>query len=228
MTCILAVALLQNCATSSFHDTEAFDEMVFGAAIDDEESDREPLASLARWDVPVRVRFAVMPDGRFIRLTETILNELQTITEHDLRLAQPGETANLVVIPGDPRLLERELTRMGARVAGYEASSAAYGFCWSTHWVAQNRIIRGLLYIASEESFSGEAEGALESCYRHELGHVMGLRFHAEHSYSVMGPLRTVRHYTQADRAVLNALYAPQISPGMARDDVLKFLSERQ
>ena len=226
---LIAIVLpVGGCQTTNAGDRKvsAFDELVFGVTetTEGELSAADPAIRVTRWHVPLRAHFAHPPPAPVAELGALVLAELAAITGHDLAMAAPGSRANVALVYGDPALLVRTLRAMGARIAGYEASSAAYGFCWSTHWHAAGEIRRAVVYIADAGVMPDEKPGAIAACLRHEMGHVMGLRFHAERSYSVMAAQRSLRVYTATDRQVLRWLYHPGLPANGARDEVLRRL----
>lgn len=225
---LIAVLLLPaGCSSidSSARITGAFDELIFGVSenAEGEVKAADPAIRLTRWQVPVRVRFVQPPPEPVAALGAAVLAELAAITGHDLAMVAPapGSRANVALVYGDPALLDRTLRVMGGRIEGYEASSAAYGFCWSTHWHVAGEIRRAVVYIADAGAMPDEKPGAIAACLRHEMGHVMGLRFHAERSYSVMAAQRSLRDYTATDRQVLHLLYNPALPANGTRDQVL-------
>ena len=222
---IAVLLLLGGCQTTNSDDRKvsAFDELVFGVTetTEGEFTAVDPGIRLTRWRVPLRAHFAGPPPGVVAALGVEVLAELAAITGHDLAMAAPGERANVALVYGDPALLVRTLRAMGARIEGYEASSAAYGFCWSTHWHAAGEIRRAVVYIVDAGVMPDEKPGAVAACLRHEMGHVMGLRFHAERAYSVMAAQRGLRDYTATDRQVLRWLYHPVLPANGARNEVL-------
>ncbi len=227
---IATLLLPGGCQTTNSADRKvsAFDELVFGVTETGEGglTEADPGIRLTRWRVPLRAHFAQPPPGPVAALGDAVLAELAAITGHDLAMAAPGERANVALVYGDAALLVRTLKAMGARIEGYEASSAAYGFCWSTHWHAAGEIRRAVVYIADADVMPDEKPGAVAACLRHEMGHVMGLRFHAERSYSVMAAQRSLRDYTATDRQVLRWLYHPGLPASGARDQVLARLRD--
>ena len=219
------------CSRSISSDTKtisAFDELVFGVSenAEGEVTAADPAIRLTRWQRPLRAHFAQPPPEPIAALGAAVLAELAAITGHDLAMSASGSSANVALVYGDPALLVRTMRAMGARIEGYEASSAVYGFCWSTHCHAAGEIRRAVVYIADATAMPDEKPGAIAACLRHEMGHVMGLRFHAERSYSVMAAQRSLRDYTATDRQVLRLLYNPALPANGTREQVLGRLAD--
>lgn len=196
----------------------AFDQAVFG-----EDGSGQP--GVAKWVGPIRITVIGDSDPVGDKLLEEYVAEVSEAAGLDIDVAAPAprgaaRRAALAVFFGNPEAFLKFLEREGGAPSPDLMKQLQAGFCWSNLWIANDRIIRAVVYAKGADHAVAGRSGR-RKCLYHELGHTLGLPFHPK-AFSVLNYESATDGHTDLDRKLLALLYHRSVWPGMPRDAVLE------
>ncbi len=196
----------------------AFDQAVFGM-------DGNGQPALAKWVGPVRITVMGDSDAEGDTLLEQYVAEVSEVAGLDLDVVKAAprgaaRRAALAVFFGQPDAFIEFLEREGGAPSADLMARLRAGFCWSNLWIANDRIIRAVVF-AKGASAPVEGRSGRRKCLYHELGHALGLPFHPQ-AFSVLNYESATDGHTDLDRRLLALLYHRALWPGMPRDATIE------